>query len=249
MYPLLISTSAGQDSYLQILFHLSANIDVCRGIPSSFRSSTIFISCGDTLNPYRIFIVSSFWNTLVKDWLYVTLGKQVSKAYTALLYISACIVGAFIWKSNTEQITFFIKVWSAFVFNLSDSIHCRMNQLFLEFQLEPCWTTSLTALHLWTFFWPILLCKKIDPSKELKKHLTYRYVASHFVLHALDTFTRMYITEGLLCMQADADVPSMCRCRAAACPSSLIVAASAAGWALGPGRPAWPGSTHCKACI
>ena len=54
----------------------------------------------------------------------------------------------------------------------------------------------------------------------------------------------MCVAEGLFSVQAYTDVSSIGRLRTAACPSPLVVSAPTAGWALGPGGPARPGTTH-----
>ena len=58
------------------------------------------------------------------------------------------------------------------------------------------------------------------------------------------TFTSMCVAESLFSVQADTDVPSVSRWRAAALPSPLVVSTSTAGRAVGPGGPARPSSTH-----
>lgn len=59
-----------------------------------------------------------------------------------------------------------------------------------------------------------------------------------------DALAGVDVAERLLGVQADADVPSVGRRRVAAGSCTLVVSAAAAGRALGPGRPAGPGTAH-----
>lgn len=59
-----------------------------------------------------------------------------------------------------------------------------------------------------------------------------------------DTLAGVDVAECLLGVQADADIPPVGRRRVAAGSCTLVVSAAAAGRALGPGRPAGPGTAH-----
>lgn len=59
-----------------------------------------------------------------------------------------------------------------------------------------------------------------------------------------DTLAGVDVAECLLGVQADADIPPVGRRRIAAGSCTLVVSAAAAGRALGPGRPAGPGTAH-----
>lgn len=59
------------------------------------------------------------------------------------------------------------------------------------------------------------------------------------------TITGVRVAKSLLCVQADADVPSIGRGRAGACARSLIVPTSTGHRTLRPWWPAWPGTVNC----